>query len=145
MGLVPEHAGYPVPVHLIWPSTGVPSVLQQTQSSISNCITKNACRITKTWSVYHPFVGVPRLTHQSSPIAWLSVPTAGWSNPSRFLVSYIPSSSHHHLRVVPTKNHFLHPEEKQTLLVCSNIISYNVRPPSYELVYNSNNYGLWYL
>ena len=23
--------------------------------------------------------------------------------------------------------------------------SYNVGPPSYKLVYNSNNYGLWYL
>ena len=23
--------------------------------------------------------------------------------------------------------------------------SYNVGPPGYKLVYNSNNYGLWYL
>ena len=122
MGLVPEHAGYPVPAHFIGPSTGVPSiqhVLQQTQSSIFICITK------KRLSYHQNMVGLSslcllvwlyRLTHQSSPIAGLSVPTAGWSNPSRLLVSYIlysyiPSSSHH-----MSSSHFiycLHPEEKK--------------------------------
>ena len=153
MGLVPEHAGYPVPAHFIGPSTGVPSiqhVLQQTQSSIFICITK------KRLSYHQNMVGLSslcllvwlyRLTHQSSPIAGLSVPTAGWSNPSRLLVSYIlysyiPSSSHH-----MSSSHFiycLHPEEKKTLLVCSNIISYNVRPPSYKLV-QITPMSLWFM
>ena len=86
--------------------------------SIFNCITK------KRLSYHQNMVGLSslcllvwlyRLTHQSSPIAGLSVPTAGWSNPSRLLVSYIlysyiPSSSHH-----MSSSHFiycLHPEEK---------------------------------